>query len=84
MWGNNQSVLLANISQLLPASVMAGKDALSPAYKITELSEDSRHFKGESSHWTITAGSIFFGMLSDDNALVKVAVAEVEDGRRRG
>lgn len=76
-------MLLANISQLLPASATAGKDALSATYRPTELSEDSQHFKGESltEQFLLVA---LFRMISDDNTLVKVDVVEVEDGRRRG
>lgn len=81
--GNKKSVLLANISQLLPASATVGKDALSTTYQTTELSEDSQHLKGESltKQFLLVA---LFRMISDDNALVKVDVVEVEDGRRRG
>lgn len=43
--GNKKSALLANVSQLSPASVTAGKDARSSGYRITELSVDSKHFK---------------------------------------
>lgn len=43
--GNKKSALLANVSQLSPASVTAGKDARSPGYRRTELSVDYTHFK---------------------------------------
>lgn len=84
MRGNSQSVQLANTSQLLPASVTAGKDALSPAHKITEPVAGLLALQGV--NFTAKGGcfSHFFRMLSGDNALIKVAVAEVEDGRRRG
>lgn len=63
----------ANISQLFPAALTAGRVA--PAHGVTEQTQTG---KGTFIHFVICLSG------DDDAALVRVAVVEVEDGCGRG